>query len=105
MRAVAAAEDYEEAMACERFLDQLKSPRHDCREFLLPAVSIMASMLAVEVFKFIVLSQQPALLGAIAAYDPFELSLQRHVVLEQPGCPVCSKKKNYSRVNIPAWQN
>jgi bacteriocin biosynthesis cyclodehydratase domain-containing protein len=105
MRAVAAADDYEEAMACERFLDQLKSPRHDCREFLLPAVSIMASMLAVEVFKFIVLSQQPALLGAIAAYDPFELSLQRHVVLEQPGCPVCSEKKNYSRVNIPAWQN
>ncbi|HEV2842381.1 MAG TPA: TOMM precursor leader peptide-binding protein [Chthoniobacterales bacterium] len=105
MRAVAAAENYGEAMACEQFLDQLKSPRHDCREFLPAAVSTMASLLVAESLKFIILNQQPALLGAIAEYDPFELSLKRHVVLEQPGCPVCSQKKNYSRVNIPVWQN
>jgi bacteriocin biosynthesis cyclodehydratase domain-containing protein len=104
MRAVAAADDYEEAMASERFFDELKTPRYDCGEILLPAVSTVASLLAAEVLKFIVLNQQPALLGAIAEYDPFELTLQRHVVLEQPACPVCSEKKNYSRVNIPAWR-
>ena len=105
MRAVAAAENYEEAMACEQFLDQVKSPSYECREFLPPAVSTMASLLAAEAIKFIVMNQQPALLGAIAEYDPFELSLTRHLVLEQPACPVCSEKKNYSRVNIPVWQN
>jgi bacteriocin biosynthesis cyclodehydratase domain-containing protein len=104
MRAVAAAEDYDEAMAYEQFLDQMKSPRYDSREFLLPAVSTVASILVAEAVKFIVLNQQPALLGAIAEYDPFELTLRRHVVLEQPGCPVCSEKKNYSRVNIPVWR-
>ena len=105
MRAVAAAENYEEAMAYERFTDELKFPRYDCREVLLPAVSTIASLLGAEALKFIVLNQQPALLGAIVEYDPFELRLQRHAILEQPLCPVCSEKKNYSRVNIQAWQS
>jgi ribosomal protein S12 methylthiotransferase accessory factor len=105
MRAVAAAENYEEAMAYERFADQHKIPGYESREVLLPAVSTVASLLAAEALKFIVLNQQPALLGAIVEYDPFELRLERHAILEQPTCPVCSEKKNYSRVNIPAWQS
>jgi bacteriocin biosynthesis cyclodehydratase domain-containing protein len=94
MRAVAAMEDYDEAMAHEQFLDQLKSPGHSRREVLGPAMAAVASMLAGEAVRYFVLNQQPALMGAMVEFDPFELSLRRHVLLEHPNCPVCSEKKN-----------
>jgi bacteriocin biosynthesis cyclodehydratase domain-containing protein len=105
MRAVAAAEDYDEAMSYERYLDQLKTPEHSKRQVLQPSISTIASMLAAEALKFVVMNQQPALLGNVVEYDVFELTLTRHALLEHPACPVCSQKKNYSRVNIPAWRS
>ena len=86
-------EDYEEAMACERFLDQSKSPSHFRREVFAPAVATVASMLASEAVRYIALGQQPTLAGRIVEYDPFELSLRSHALLEFPNCPVCSQKK------------
>jgi bacteriocin biosynthesis cyclodehydratase domain-containing protein len=94
MRAVAAAEDYEEAMACERFHDQFKSPDHFRREPLAPALATLASLLATEALRYLVLRQQPVLAGGIIEYDPLELTLRRHALLEHPNCPVCSEKKN-----------
>ncbi len=94
MRAVAAMEDYEEAIASEHFLDRFKSPDHSRREVLGPAIAAVASMLAGEAVRYFALHQQPALMGAIVEFDPFELSLRRHALLEHPGCPVCSEKKN-----------
>jgi bacteriocin biosynthesis cyclodehydratase domain-containing protein len=104
MRAVAAMEDYEEAIASEHFLDQAKRPDFARREVLGPAVSVVASMLAGEALRFFGLHQQPALMGSIAEYDPFELSVRRHALLEHPNCPVCSEKKNV-RGTSPACAN
>jgi bacteriocin biosynthesis cyclodehydratase domain-containing protein len=104
MRAVAAAEDYEEAMACERFHDQFKSPDHSRREVLAPATATVASLLASEALRCLVLRQQPALAGKIIEYDPLELTLRHHALLEHPGCPVCSEKKN-SRATVRDCDN
>lgn len=100
MRAVAAAENYEEAMATERFFDSCKQSSFAQREFLPTSLSLLASLLATEVFKFIVLKYQPALAGTVIELDPITLEFTRHAILEQPHCPVCRKKK-LPRVTTP----
>lgn len=104
MRAVAAADNYEEAMASEHFFDQLKRPGLRHREFFSSALSILAALIATDAYKYIVLQFQPALLGQIIEFDPLTLGLGHHVVLEHPQCPVCVQKKT-SHVIIPAWQS
>jgi bacteriocin biosynthesis cyclodehydratase domain-containing protein len=104
MRAVAASENYEEAMATEHFFDQLKTPGLAHREFLATSLGVLAGILATDVYKYVVLQYQPALLGHVVEFDPMTLTLARHAVLEQPQCPVCSKKKT-AHVVIPAWRS
>jgi bacteriocin biosynthesis cyclodehydratase domain-containing protein len=104
MRSVATSESFEEAMACERFFDQRKQSGFTHREFFASSLSILAGLLATDAYKYVVLQYQPALLGQIIEFDPMGVTLERHTVLEQPQCPVCSKKKT-SHVIIPAWRN
>lgn len=105
MRTIAAETEYEEAMAWERHLDQVKFPHPEQREIFPGSIQTVASLLSAEAVKFILLSFQPALLGAVVAYQPFDLTLERHPLLEQPACPVCGEKKKHSRVHIPAWKS
>jgi bacteriocin biosynthesis cyclodehydratase domain-containing protein len=100
MRAVAAADNYEEAMATEQFFDALKQPSLSHREFFPTSRSLLASLVATEIFKFAVLQYQPALLGTVIEFDPITLDFTRHSILEQPHCPVC-RKKNLSRDSRP----
>ena len=104
MRAVAVSENYEEAMASEHFFDQLKSPGLAHREFFPTSLGILAGLLVTDVYKYVVLQYQPTLLGQIIEFDPLTLGLERHALLEQPQCPVCSKKKT-THVVIPAWRS
>jgi len=97
MRAVAAAEDYQQAMACEKFFDDFKQPTFRHREFFVSSLSILASLLATDAYKYIVLEYQPALLGQVIEFDPLTLEMNRHTILEQPQCPVCSQKKKLPR--------
>jgi bacteriocin biosynthesis cyclodehydratase domain-containing protein len=101
MRAVAASENYEEAMAAEQFFDGVKQPSTARREFFPTSLSLLASLVATEIFKFTVLQYQPALLGTVIEFDPITLDFARHSILEQPHCPVC-RKKNPSRDSSPA---
>jgi ribosomal protein S12 methylthiotransferase accessory factor len=93
MRSVATAEDFEAAMAGEEYYDQFKSPDHSRREILSPACATVASLLASEALRYLILGQQPVLAGDIVEYDPFTLTLRHHALLEHPNCPVCSEKK------------
>jgi bacteriocin biosynthesis cyclodehydratase domain-containing protein len=104
MRSLATVEEFADAMAAERFFDNLKTPGFIHREFFVSSLSILAGLLATDVYKYVVLQYQPALLGQIVEFDPMALTLERHTVLEQPQCPVCSKKKT-SHVVIPAWRS
>jgi bacteriocin biosynthesis cyclodehydratase domain-containing protein len=65
---------------------------------------MVAAIIATDVYKYIVLQYQPALLGKVYEFDPISLSIEKHTVLEHPQCPVCAKKKR-SHVIIPAWRN
>jgi bacteriocin biosynthesis cyclodehydratase domain-containing protein len=104
MRSLATSDTFSEAMACERFFDQLKKPGFAHREFFPSSLSVLAGLLVTDAYKYIVLQYQPALLGQVIEFDPMALTLERHAVLEQPQCPVCSKKKT-SHVVIPAWRS
>ena len=104
MRSLATVEEFADAMAAERFFDNLKTPGFIHREFFASSLSILAGLLATDVYKYVVLQYQPALLGQIVEFDPMTLTLERHALLEQPQCPVCSKKKT-SHVVIPAWRS
>jgi len=104
MRSVATAEDFEAAMAGETYYDQFKSPDHSRREILVPACATVASLLASEALRYLVLGQQPVLAGGIVEYDPLTLTLRRHALLEHPHCPVCSEKKK-PRVTTQACHN
>jgi molybdopterin/thiamine biosynthesis adenylyltransferase len=60
MRSIAAAENYDEVMACERFYDVLKSPTHSRREVLGPAMATVASLLASEALRYLVRADAPS---------------------------------------------
>jgi bacteriocin biosynthesis cyclodehydratase domain-containing protein len=104
MRAVAAEDVFEDAMACEVFFDQLKRPGLAHREFFATSLSVLAGLVATDVYKYVVLQYQPTLLGQVMEFDPMTLGLDRHTLLEHPQCPVCAKKKT-TFVTIPAWTN
>ena len=92
MRRIATAEDYEEAMSYEEYLNQNKGSLYHQRAFLPPTVAMAGGLLASEVIKFLLQLNVPSLRNQILVHDSLKLTTETHPVLVKPGCPVCQKK-------------
>lgn len=88
MRAVACTENPEEEFAQLRFLDRRRQDDGARRENLVFGAGIVGNMVAAEVFR-VLLGLPPGLPGRIAVMDFMDLTLNKHVVLRKPWCPVC----------------
>jgi ribosomal protein S12 methylthiotransferase accessory factor len=99
MRRVACEENYDEAMAYERFLNQANQPSLSSRATAPFLVGQVASLLAGEIVKLVALALPPTLAGRVMEFDALTLESRSHTVLRQPACPVCGGEKKKSRNN------
>ncbi len=94
MRRIASEDNYDEAMAWERHLNEGREP-HLSRRAAAPFLSEqLASALAGEIVKTLALGLPPTLAGRVHELDTLTLESRLHPVLQQPDCPVCGGKKN-----------
>jgi bacteriocin biosynthesis cyclodehydratase domain-containing protein len=89
MRAVACAENPEDAFAFERFLDRRKRDDSGRRENLVFATGIAANLLGLEVLKQLCGAMPSSTAGRIVTVDLVDLSMKKHLVLRKPWCPAC----------------
>jgi ribosomal protein S12 methylthiotransferase accessory factor len=101
MRRIACEDNYEEAMAYERFLNERKQPALSSRATAPFLPARVASILAGEVVKLVALGLPATLAGRVNEFDTLSLESTFHQVLRQPDCPVCGgKKKRLDRDNL-----
>ncbi|HMY98389.1 MAG TPA: TOMM precursor leader peptide-binding protein [Burkholderiaceae bacterium] len=101
MRRVACEENYDEAMAYERFLNERRKPSLSRRPMAPFLASQVGSVLASEVVKMLGLGMPMSVSGRIVEYDSLTLQSEFHAVSQQPDCPICgSKKKSLVRNNL-----
>jgi ribosomal protein S12 methylthiotransferase accessory factor len=93
MRAIAAEEDFDIAMAYEEHFDRKRQPTLVERPLLPGLAQHLASTLALEALRYLIRLGQPTLVDKVAAYDGLAGATQVHPVLVKPFCPACSKKK------------
>jgi ribosomal protein S12 methylthiotransferase accessory factor len=96
MRRVACEDNYDEAMAYERFLNSRNQPSLSSRATAPFLPSYVASVLAGEIVKLLALGLPMSVTGRTMEFDALTLESRFHSVLRQPDCPVCAeqKKKN-----------
>ena len=99
MRRVACEENYDEAMAYERFLNQANQPSLSSRATAPFLAAHVASVLACEIVKLVALTLPPTLAGRVLEFDALTLESRFHAVLRQPDCPVCGREKKKTRNN------
>ncbi len=99
MRRIACEENYDEAMAYERFLNQHHQPSLSSRATAPFLSAQVASLLTGEIVKLVALALPPSLAGRIMEFDALTLESRIHTVLRQPDCPVCGAEKKKSRDN------
>jgi ribosomal protein S12 methylthiotransferase accessory factor len=99
MRRIACEENYDEAMAYERFLNQKNQPSLSSRATLPFLCTHVGSLLASEIVKTFALQLPPTLAGQILEFNALTLASRLHPVLRQPDCPVCGSEKKKSRSN------
>lgn len=93
MRAVACADNPDEAFSYLRFLDRRKQDDSGTRENLVFGSGIMGNMIALEALKQLTGFSPPSALGQLIVVDFLQLTLQKHMVLRKPWCPVCFGNK------------
>ena len=93
MRRVACEENYDEAMAYERFLNQANQPSLSSRATAPFLPAYVASVLAGEIVKLVALTLPATLAGRVIEFDALTLESRFHTVLRQPDCPVCGPEK------------
>lgn len=89
MRAVACAEDPEDAFAYEQFLDRRRQDDSATRESLTFGAAIVGNMVGLEALKLLLGAPEPSALGRIVVVDFLHLTTARHTVLRKPWCPAC----------------
>ena len=99
MRRVACEENYDEAMAHERFLNQVNQPSLSSRATAPFLSAHVASLLACEIVKLVGLTLPATLAGRVMEFDALTLESRFHAVLRQPDCPVCGPEKKKIRKN------
>jgi ribosomal protein S12 methylthiotransferase accessory factor len=103
MRRIACEDEYDEAMAYERLLNDRKWPSLSSRAtapFLPPHI---ACVLAGEVVKLVAVGLPATLAGRLHEFDVLSLESRFHRVLRQPECPACSGEKKKPGRESPAF--
>lgn len=93
MRAVACSDNPDEAFSYLRFLDRRKRDDSGTRENLAFGSGIMGNMIGLEALKQLTGFAPPSALGHLIVVDFLQLTLQKHMVLRKPWCPVCFESK------------
>jgi ribosomal protein S12 methylthiotransferase accessory factor len=99
MRRVACEENFDEAMAYERFLNEANKPSLSSRATAPFLSAHVASLLAGEIVKLVALMLPATLAGRVMEFDALSLETSFHTVLRQPDCPVCRPEKKKTRNN------
>jgi adenylyltransferase/sulfurtransferase len=89
MRSVACAENPEDEFSFQQFLDHRKRDDTDRRENLVFAVGLAANLLGLEALKLLTGIASPVTMGHILIVDALQPTIEQHVVLRHPRCPVC----------------
>jgi ribosomal protein S12 methylthiotransferase accessory factor len=97
MRNLACADDFNQAMSYEEALDRQKRPALHERGVLPALLPYMASIMALEILKYLLSLTQPSLAGTVLEFDALALRTTLHPVIQEPGCPVCGVKKKCAR--------
>ena len=92
MRSLACEDDFDRAMSYEEHLDRAKAPRLAERPVLPGLAPQLASLLALEVVKYLIRFDQPKLVDKVIEFDGLASEQRMHPVLVEPGCPACAKK-------------
>lgn len=92
MRSKANAENFNEAMLYEKYLDDKKEPMLDKRAILPSSYYYATAALSAEVIKIITRVTAPTLAAKVIDYDLINLTSELHKFLYTPDCPVCQKK-------------
>jgi ribosomal protein S12 methylthiotransferase accessory factor len=100
MRSIANANDFEEAITYEEYLDHTKSPALHERAALPTMPSFIANLAALEIVKHLLSITSSGLSGRVLEFDALTLETQFHPILQKPDCPVCSLKKNTARKQL-----
>ena len=90
MRLVACAGNPQARFAQERHCDKMKTDAGDTRERLVFGVGLLASLIGAEALNLLTGQADPALGGRLLSFNLTTLTMQKHVVLRKPGCPVCA---------------
>ena len=90
MRLVACAGNPQSRFAEERHWDKMKADAGDKRERLVFGAGLLANLIGAEALNLLTGQAEPALGGRLLSFDLTTLTMQKHVVLRKPGCPVCA---------------
>jgi ribosomal protein S12 methylthiotransferase accessory factor len=93
MRAMAAEQDFNLAMAYEEHLDRTRRPRLSERPMLPALPAHLAATLALESLRLLLRLNHPTLADKVLVFDSLLSETRFHPVLVKPFCPACSKKK------------
>jgi ribosomal protein S12 methylthiotransferase accessory factor len=94
MRSLACEADFESAMAYEEYLDRLRFPALVRRPVLPILPSQLASVLGLEILRYLIRLNQPRLVDRVLEFDALQLETHAHPVLVEARCPVCGKKNS-----------
>ena len=97
MRGIANANDFEEAITYEEFLDRTKAPKLHERAALPTMPYYIANLAALEALKYLLSITSSGIAGKVLEFNALTLETQFHSILRKPDCPVCSVKKNGQR--------
>jgi bacteriocin biosynthesis cyclodehydratase domain-containing protein len=90
MRLVACAGNPQSRFAQERHSDKMKADAGDKRERLVFGAGILANLIGAEALNLLTGHAEPTLGGRLLSFNLTTLTMQKHVVLRKPGCPVCA---------------
>jgi ribosomal protein S12 methylthiotransferase accessory factor len=92
MRSLACADDFDDAIAYETFLDRMKRPALGARNLLPTLTPYIGSMLATEILKYLLSAGPTGLTGRVHVFDALTFESETNDVLQRPDCPACRKK-------------
>jgi ribosomal protein S12 methylthiotransferase accessory factor len=98
MRDIACAENFTEAMSYETYLNNQKQPMLHARGFLPSSLNFMGGIIVNEIIKLL-LALEATLSSRVLEFNTLTLEMQKHYVLQKPDCPVCAKKKEWTRTH------
>ena len=100
MRALACADDFETAQACERHFNGQERPRMHARS-VLPSIShLAAASLCAEIVKHLLGLSDLTIAGKIMTISALDNHTEVDTVLQHPRCPECQEKDSVKRAPV-----